>query len=512
MKKILIILFSGALLGSLPSCGNFLEEYSQTLSYVDDLSDLDELLIGGAYLENRAKVCKYLWIDFMDDDCKEEWYGASTGNRVADYIRGIYRWERYPWWEDKSSVKNTANNVWYGGNPSWQDLYAKIAVTNAVIEEVERFAGDPKTHANYLQVKGSAYFLRGLYYFTLTNLWGLPYVAATASTDLAVPLKTESAMKPGGFARNTVQEAYDQIVSDLEMAVSCLQPVERGNKLYANASAARLLLARCYLYMCDWDEARKWAGEVIADVSNASFRMYDINSAASVAAYQTATKTDPSLAWSEYIFLNGWQSGQIMGTTKCPQFTFSQELYNTYADNDLRKSFWFISRLSSGVTYGKFFSTEANYFTPLSFTLPEAYLIEAEAAAMEDDWTVAAAALKEIRENRIKTGTEDVAYETFTGQEMIDFIRSERRRELAFRGLRWYDLRRYAVLPKYQLKTTLRHAIYEWGDNAAVLLGYHVLGEWPGDGGWVMPFPTYALQNNEGMLVDNERPDRVPVQ
>lgn len=111
MKKILIILFSGALLGSLPSCGNFLEEYSQTLSYVDDLSDLDELLIGGAYLENRAKVCKYLWIDFMDDDCKEEWYGASTGNRVADYIRGIYRWERYPWWEDKSSVKNTANNV-----------------------------------------------------------------------------------------------------------------------------------------------------------------------------------------------------------------------------------------------------------------------------------------------------------------------------------------------------------------------------------------------------------------
>ena len=87
---------------------------------------------------------------------------------------------------------------------------------------------------------------------------------------------------------------------------------------------------------------------------------------------------------------------------------------------------------------------------------------------MEDDWTGAAAALKTIRDNRIKTGMEDVAYETFTGQEMIDFIRAERRRELAFRGLRWYDLRRYAVLPKYQLKTTIRHAVYEWGDNAAV--------------------------------------------
>lgn len=59
MKKILAILFSGVLLAGLPSCGDFLEEYSQTLSYVDDLSDLDELLIGGAYLEDRSKVCKY---------------------------------------------------------------------------------------------------------------------------------------------------------------------------------------------------------------------------------------------------------------------------------------------------------------------------------------------------------------------------------------------------------------------------------------------------------------------
>ena len=511
MKKILAILFSGVLLAGLPSCGDFLEEYSQTLSYVDDLSDLDELLIGGAYLEDRSQVCKYLWINYMDDDCKEEWFGPSEGKRPMDYIRGILLWERYPWWEDKSVVQNTPNRAPYGGNPSWQDLYVKIAVTNAVIEEVERFAGDSKTRNLYRQVKGSACFLRALYYFTLTNLWGLPYVAETASTDLAVPLKTESAIKAGGFSRNSVQELYDQIVKDLKMAVECLQPVERSNKLYANASAARLLLARCYLYMCDWAEARKWAGEVIADVSNATFRICNMNDF-TAKTYETATTADRSLAWSEYIFLNGWQV-ILMNTNKCPQPSYSDELYGSYASNDLRKSYWFFKKSSGGNSFSHFlFQAKVSYFTPLSFTLPEAYLIEAEAAAMEDDWTGAAAALKTIRDNRIKTGMEDVAYETFTGQEMIDFIRAERRRELAFRGLRWYDLRRYAVLPKYQLKTTIRHAVYEWGDNAAVLSGYHELGEWPGDGGWVMPFPTYALQNNEGMLVDNDRPDRVLVQ
>ena len=334
MKKILAILFSGVLLAGLPSCGDFLEEYSQTLSYVDDLSDLDELLIGGAYLEDRSQVCKYLWINYMDDDCKEEWFGPSEGKRPMDYIRGILLWERYPWWEDKSVVQNTPNRAPYGGNPSWQDLYVKIAVTNAVIEEVERFAGDSKTRNLYRQVKGSACFLRALYYFTLTNLWGLPYVAETASTDLAVPLKTESAIKAGGFSRNSVQELYDQIVKDLKMAVECLQPVERSNKLYANASAARLLLARCYLYMCDWAEARKWAGEVIADVSNATFRMCNMNDFTS-SAYQTATTVDRSLAWSEYIFLNGWQV-ILMNTTKCPQPSYSDELYGSYASNDLR--------------------------------------------------------------------------------------------------------------------------------------------------------------------------------
>ena len=34
------------------SCGDFLEEDSQTLSYVNSIEDLDELLIGGGYLQN----------------------------------------------------------------------------------------------------------------------------------------------------------------------------------------------------------------------------------------------------------------------------------------------------------------------------------------------------------------------------------------------------------------------------------------------------------------------------
>ena len=47
MKKILSIFCLALLLGA---CSDFLEEYSQDLSKVESYTDLDELLLGDAYL------------------------------------------------------------------------------------------------------------------------------------------------------------------------------------------------------------------------------------------------------------------------------------------------------------------------------------------------------------------------------------------------------------------------------------------------------------------------------
>ena len=44
------ILFIGLLLFTLSACSDFLKEYSQDLSKVETVSDLDELLLGSAYL------------------------------------------------------------------------------------------------------------------------------------------------------------------------------------------------------------------------------------------------------------------------------------------------------------------------------------------------------------------------------------------------------------------------------------------------------------------------------
>ena len=95
-----------------------------------------------------------------------------------------------------------------------------------------------------------------------------------------------------------------------------------------------------------------------------------------------------------------------------------------------------------------------------------------------------------------------------TGEDLVKFIRAERRRDLCFMGQRWFDLKRYAVHPKYPQKTRIEHPYYTWTGSSAILEKTYVLEEYPGDGGWLMPFPSSALISNEGALKNNVRPDR----
>ena len=111
--------------------------------------------------------------------------------------------------------------------------------------------------------------------------------------------------------------------------------------------------------------------------------------------------------------------------------------------------------------------------------------------------------LQELREKRmIDAGTIDLS-----GENLVKFIREERRRDLCFLGQRWFDLRRYAVHPKYPQKTRIEHPYYDW-NGSMTLNKVYVLEEYPGDGGWLMPIPRDALLSNEGALKDNVRPER----
>ena len=511
MKKILSLLLPVAIL--LNSCGDFLTEYSQNLSFVKSATDLDELLIGQAYISGSNPMNPFglFHLQAMDDDVTSAIVeplkdgGLSGGSMTyqAERLHAFYKFQAYPFL-DKMSAKNM------GTAHGWDVLYEKILAVNTIIYEIDKFKEDEK----YNRIKGEAYFLRAFYYFYLTNSWGLPYSEKTADTDLGVPLKLDAVVVDKGYERNTVAECYDQMVKDLKVAIENLENSKLTTKLRAGYAAANAMLAKVYLHMGKYEEANPLLDVVMKDPM---FYMCNMNG---VTAY-TWQKQSKEATSSECIFsgiyaIYGFQDNDYWSVHP------SQELLDLYdITNDLRyKGQGLSSKYDTGffdyqasaklgptqglLHYNSYYASKNNGF---GLSYPEVLLMKAEVSAMLGNSQDAYDALEILLKARLKV----LPSFSETGEDLVKLVRTERRKELCFRYNRWFDLRRYAVAPLYPEEKKIEHIQREWDYNNDVpmVVGKWILNEFSsGDGGWVLPFPNHALYSNHGKLVDNERPDR----
>ncbi|MFI3316448.1 MAG: RagB/SusD family nutrient uptake outer membrane protein [Rikenellaceae bacterium] len=524
MKRYLIILV--ATLG-LSSCSDFLSEYSQNLSYITCAEDLNELLICESYMPTMGSASGNFTdyaaainsIAVLDDDMQQYVYKATSTYYTGEYLEGFYTWQPYPYYGESGSTSVTGGA---GGDNMWSGLYGLISGCNVILEEIEDYPDD----ALYSKVKGEALALRALWYFHLNQYWGAAYCAETADTDLGVPVKTDAEISTEGFARNTVAEVYAQMISDLEESIILLDNIVQLHNRRINQTAARILLSRIYLHMENWDKCAEHALNAIND--SGSLSLFNFNDKIwMTATYQIAlTFTYYNYAangystivsnyqnWSENVFLSCYTTAPYMmrTTSHAIQFNVADELYDLYESNDKRKSLYMYKDSYTGGYKGTAVAS-AGFVNAYGIFMPEAYLNYAEAMFLLGDRSSAETALAALRSNRYTTGTDyEAAYTTISGDaEFMQFIRDERRRELAFRGHRWGDLRRYAIHSKYPVKTTIKRYFNVWDEAAgtSIQTGCYELGTYPEDGGWWLPFPYYAIRSNDGLLEDNIRPDR----
>ena len=133
----------------------------------------------------------------------------------------------------------------------WLDGYKTINISNNILKAVD----DGVVETNPDQVRGEALFLRGLVYFELVRFFSQPYSAGNTNTNLGVPLVLEPTVGIDAESfpeRNTVEEVYQQVISDLTSA-STLLPA--SNAEYANSVAAYLVLTRVHLQKADYSSA-----------------------------------------------------------------------------------------------------------------------------------------------------------------------------------------------------------------------------------------------------------------
>lgn len=525
MKRyiILVCLF----LGGLSGCDDFLEEQSNENAYATSCRDLNELLVGGGYMQHLvvtektqlkpdAKNSAYFpWLHVMDDDAEEFVRGEFKTTTPLAELYGFYSWEKDPC---------NLDGVLYS-DKTWGRLYEHIAVLNVILDKVENFTHD--TEEDRSAVKGQCYFLRASYYYLLVNLYAKPYDQVTASRDLGVPIKLTPYVEDKNYTRASVDSVYHQIVSDLILAIDYLEGYQPTTLRRATQNAARVLLSRVYCYMGKWDLVPTLCNAVLAE-NKYSFKNLT----------KTTTK---DTSWidvnsPEIIFTQGSHcinrvfplvKGQAMSG-----FRISDELIQLFDENgfhektldglvvreanDYRKKFtlyqeqvptsegevdFFIPRKTRALTTAEEFSFVSDVFT---IRISEVYLNLAEALVMTNQEGLARDVLKTLMENRI-SNLEPI---TVAGKDLIDLVRKERRRELCFEGQRWFDLRRYAVSPNYPELNSIRHKTYDYAYGGSgtpgIYKGYYVLPDYP-DGGWVLPIPSVEIEQTDGAIVNNNR-------
>ena len=182
----------------------------------------------------------------------------------------------------------------------------------------------------------------------------------------------------------------------------------------------------------------------------------------------------------------------------------SDDLLALYSEDDLRLTNYFKNTIGNQTR-----PTNKQYsvYTPIKWTknsatvyanalrISEAYLNRAEAFAELGNTNKALADLNELRENRMKPGTPPLAVDE---DGIVATVRKERRRELAFEGFRWFDLRRYGCPP-------LTHT-YSSKENE----GAGDVFELKEKGSYVLPIPKSERERNTEIEIF-DRPNSEPV-
>jgi len=493
------------------SCSDFLEEYSQDLKKVESWSDLDELLLGDGYFDSgRIYVANYTvytegeldniaCIHFMGDEMEagtDYPYQKGLGNRKTMYP--FYTWQKDTGVDEEEKFVGSDSRY-------WDDLYKRINVTNMVIAVIDgQPEADEEDRLGKERVKGEAHFLRAACYFLLANLYGKPYVPATAASTPGVPVKTSEIIEDKEYTRNTLAEVYKQILDDLGEAEKYLSGKTRKSIYHANLTAVYLLKSRVYLYMQDWEHAAEYARKTLGEQDDLLFLA--LLTKGENALYKSSPETIFSMGG--YMVAYNFEDGKWYE----PAFYLSDDMVSLFHENDWRSEHYigegdyghkpvFLKVHGQNSDYGKFGEVSDCFL----LRTPEAYLTLAEASVMLGEEEEARKTLKAFLGSRMKTSVEV----TETGGELMNLIRDERAREFLLEGHRWFDLRRYTVYETYPFSKTIEHGytFYDTYNSCSDYTNYYMLEK--DDPAYTLPIPR-DIRSFQVSIGNNERPERKP--
>ncbi|WP_317164299.1 RagB/SusD family nutrient uptake outer membrane protein [Sphingobacterium sp. SGG-5] len=341
-------------------------------------------------------------------------------------------WQNLPVTNNRKQHRNAY--LWldeiYEGEPGqdWNLAYQRILHANIVLDGLSRLKPSVKDQAAWNHTQGSALFFRAWSYHILAQTFCRPYRREDAARDPGVPLRRDSdpTASPG---RSTVKELYDFIVDDLTRAAGLLEGLPQY-KMRPSKLAALGLLARVYMQMDDYGSAFAAIGEAL-DLDDSLIDYNGLDGSKSYAFTYDYGQSNP-----EVVFYEEAHNHTIMNSTR---LNVNTDLLDLYAPGDLRRDIFYRTGSGGNIYFRGGYHGRGGNFTGL--TLSEYVLVHAECAARLERWEVARSDLRYLAVHRFEEGTSPDT-DGIENRDLLAYILEERRREMAFRGVRWEDLRR----------------------------------------------------------------------
>lgn len=347
---------------------------------------------------------------------------------------------------------------------TWDKYYTNIFYANAIIDKGEKMTEGSLDDIH--QLMGEAHLLRAYMHFTLVNLYGQPYTKPGAPDTKAVPVKLSLDLEEVPV-RSTVSEVYSTILSDIEQARALMnrQQWEEPYRYRFSARAVDAMEARVRLYMGQWEEAYNAAERVLSqqpaleDLNKKDCKLpCDYRSAEMITAYELFNDDVTSALILTPAFIATYDAGADLRLGK--YFTRSEEGHTI--------------SIKSGKAEQK-----------CTFRTGELYLTAAEAAARLNRLPAARQRLLQLMEKRYTAAgyaAKKKTVEQLSADALLTEILSERARELAVEGHRWFDLRRTT---RGRIEKTVKDKRYVLEQD---------------DARYTLRIPQAAIEANPGLL------------
>lgn len=406
IKKLYTIsIISGCLILSLTSCDSFL-----------DIQPVGKV-IPNTLEEYRALITTAYGVDLTDRglcDMRTEDISVSKDEFDQNNFKDIERW-----------VANNPSGTEFG----WSYYYQNIYYANAIINKKNEITEGSEADIN--QLVGEAYFMRGYMHFLLVNLYGQPYTKKGAPDSKAIPLKLSLDLEEMP-TRNTVEEVYTSILSDIENARQLInhKEWETGYNYRFSSLAVDAFESRVRLYRGEWQAAYNAAQHVLEQKNT----LEDYNNSTDFQMPNTYTSVESITAYENVYSRNG-----INASLATPTFV------NMFKEEDLRVGKYFGDVDEDNNGNYKIIKTNETSQYRCTFRTAELYLNAAEAIAQLGQLPEARNYLLKLMEKRYTSAgytQKKDKVNAMSQAELITEILKERARELAFEGHRWFDLRR----------------------------------------------------------------------